>query len=106
MAARANPTEAIEAMLGLPGHRSRLNPNPGPVVVVVSQKKLNDFYCSVNNASLAGNKASSLLVKELEVLLPLITGVQLTTNITNIKLVNVDFILFSCDSTSINAFDE
>ena len=93
-------------MVRLPGQRSRLKPNPCAVVVVVSQKKLNDFCCSVYKASFAGSKASSLLVNELEASLPLIIGVQLTTNITTHKLMNFAFILFSCDPTSINAFNE
>jgi hypothetical protein len=52
---------------------------------VVSQKKLKDFCCSVYNASFAGKRASSLLVSEGVSLLDE-SGVQLTTNITNIKL--------------------
>jgi hypothetical protein len=52
---------------------------------VVSQKKLNEFCCSVYNASLAGNSASSLLVSDDDSLLEA-NGVQLTTNITNMKL--------------------
>ncbi len=81
MAANANPTEAIEAIVGLPGHRSRLKPKPGIfAVVVVSQKKLNDFSCSTNNASFAGCNASSELVNsELGKLLEF--GVQLTTSV-------------------------